>query len=194
MGRLSQAILAFTTTPCDGEESADVANLMPLVKAVIGSGFDLRFVIADNVYINKKLVEGVAGVGARLVGPLKPRNYDSRSKVNSGVRPVWEFAIAEPELYDELVRARQPIEGLFSLMKRERGRIASIGTAEERALEKSAKHDGLFVSKMNEMWIKVVMRNLLRIVLEERLRDHRISFAKGSVFSRTRERVGEKAA
>jgi hypothetical protein len=193
-GRLSQIILAFSMTPCDGDSSADVVNLMPLVKAVISQGYDLRFVVADNIYLNSKLIQDVAIVGAMLIGLLKPRNLDRNGIAFASVRPIWEFPRANPELYDELTRARQPIEGLFSLLKREHGRVASIGTAEERRLEKAREHDGIFVSTINEMWVKIILRNLLRINLEERLRNRRISFAKGSVFSHVRETIDYEAA
>jgi len=193
-GRSSQAILAFIMTPCDGVTSADIVNLMPLVNAVIASGFDPRFVIADNIYLTKELIEAVAGVGARLVGPLKPRNIGRNGEGYESIRPIWDFSQAHPELYDELIRDRQPIEGVFSLMKREDGRVASIGTSEERQLEKDGDHDGLFVSTINEMWIRIILYNLRRINLQERLRNRRISFANGSVFSHVREIVDDEAA
>jgi len=187
IGRLSKAILGFIMTPNEGKDTGDPTNLMPLLKRIRADDFDLRYVIVDNVYLDKERVNGVASLDAQLVAPIKKKNRDKHGNVHAGIRSVEAFARRNPELYDELLRARQPIEGIFSVEKRDENRIKAIGSALERGEAKAGRRDGLYTARLNEMWIRMIRRNLLQINIEEHLRNRRISFAKGSMFSHVRE-------
>ena len=136
-------------------------------------------------------VKDVARRGALLIGPLKGRNRKRNGQVWEGLESIVAFSQINSELYDELQRARQPVEGFFSHEKRRDNRLASIGTFEERQAAKDGLHNGLFVSRVNEFFVRMIRYNLTRINMEEHLRTRRISFSSGSVFSHVRETIEE---
>ena len=57
--------------------------------------------------------------GVQLVGPLRPKNFDRQGLPRGVAKRMHAFASQSPELYDELTRARQAIEGIFSTEKKE---------------------------------------------------------------------------
>jgi hypothetical protein len=188
IGRVSKAILAVVVTEHIGPGTGDDANLRPLVADLVRRGFDLRYVIADNIYLTAENFAFVKDAGARLVGPLKKRNY-AQGKPRPAVQELHAFKLAHAELYDELCRDRQPIEGVFSVEKRYDNRVAAIGSAEERKAAASGNGPTLFVSRQNEFWSRVIRHNVVRTVTEEHLRNRRIAYSKGSLFSHVRETV-----
>jgi hypothetical protein len=190
VGRLTKAILGFVITECFGDESADIAQFTPLLDMLVARGFDLRYVVADNIYLTEDNIASARSHGCTLVGPLKPRNFLKKTgKPSNTIKAIYDFKVNNPDLNSELCRARQAVEGVFSVEKRRSNRVASIGTKEERALE--AEHNGPFVytSRQHEFMARMIRYNLAAINREEHLRDRPISLTKGSVFSHIRETV-----
>lgn len=189
IGRISHAVLGFALTPCTGEGSGDASNLSGLLDGVQMGGFDLRYVIADNAYLDRERVADVSARGAFLVGPLKQRNRDKRGNVAPWLVSIERFAMLYPDLYDETLRGRQPIECFFSVEKRHDNRLRAIGTSEERAAVERQEHDGLFLARVNEFVARMIRYNLTCINMQEHLRNRHIAFSKGSVFSHVREMI-----
>ncbi|HVA34543.1 MAG TPA: transposase [Candidatus Baltobacteraceae bacterium] len=189
IGRISHVVLAFEVTPAIGTGTGDISHLSPLLNSVEEAGFDLRYVIADNGYLDGARIDDVARRGARLVTPLKGRNFTTQGQVKSELLPLKLFANQSPEIYDELTRVRQIIEGVFSTEKRRSNRLASIGTKEEREQALRGNHSGLYLARVNEFYIRMIRYNLTRINVEEHLRNRYIRFSKGSLFSHVRETV-----
>ena len=93
------------------------------------------------------------------------------------------FADRYPEVYDELKRARQAIEGIFSMEKRRSNRLASIGSKGERQRAMMGDGSALYHARVSEFFIRMIRFNLTRINMEEHLRNRTVRFSKGSVFS-----------
>lgn len=189
IGRISKAILGFVMTQNDGDGSADGTNLAPLVTEIKARGFDLRFVIADNLYLTEDNIKFCGELGATLVGPLKPKNYDKKGHPRPTIAPIHAFKVKNPELYDELCRARQPIEGVFSTEKRRDNHIAAIGTEEEREAFADGNGSSLYVSRQNEMWTRILRYNLNVTVTQQELYNRIVRYSEGTVFSHVREVV-----
>jgi hypothetical protein len=132
IGRISHAVLGFSLTPSDGGGTGDITHLPGILDSVQAAGFELRYVIADNGYLDRERIDDVDRRGARLICPLKGRNHKSDGSAKDDLLPLSMFASRYPEIYDELTRARQAIEGIFSTEKRHSNRLVSIGTKDER--------------------------------------------------------------
>lgn len=191
IGRESRAILGFALTEHQGEGTSDHANFKPLVDGIVRQGFDLRYVIADNAYLSAENHDVCKGHGAMLVGPIKPRNYSKSGRPSNAIRAILALRDSDPALYDELCRARQPIEGVFSMEKRLDNRLAAIGTAIERTDWKNGRRDALYVSRQNEVLARMIRHNLNCTVTEEQLRNRRILYSRGSLFSHVREIIDD---
>jgi len=220
IGRESHAIVAFMLTPDHGEQTADVALYPQLLELLLAAGFDPRYIIADNAYLSRenwnetaRLTEG----RARLHTPLRGRNLDPRTHLPRGVaRLVKEFSDANPQLADEIERARNIIEGMFSTEKGHgsENRFYAAGSKAERENRRALKHRlatdaeaaadenlrfleaqaGLYISRENEMRIRVLRQVLRRTVAMEMLYNRRISYRRGSRFGPVREIVPEDVA
>ena len=127
VGRRSGAILGFAVTPYRGAGVTDDANLLPLIEDLQARGFELvHTVIADNIYLTDANIKGCEALGIRLVGPLKPRNYDKKTGLpRKAIKVIDQFAKQNPELSDELNRVRSKIEGVFSNLKHFHSKVAS---------------------------------------------------------------------
>lgn len=209
IGRRSKAILAFSITPYRGEGSGDEANLLPMLADVRKRGFELLdTVIADNIYLTAANIAGCKDLGMRLVGPLKPRNVDKKTGLpRKAIADIAAFKAAEPKAYDELTRARQAVEGVFWNQKREDNHIAAIGTQAERethrdfvkmaeAAKTEAEHRdladvtaqaGLYVSRLNDFLVRVILQVLKRTVAMEHKYNRKVSYEKGTKFSHVRD-------
>ncbi len=190
IGRMSHAVLGFALTPSSGAGTGDISHLVPLLDSIREAGFELRFVIADNGYLRFDRIMDVRERGATLIAPIKSRNRHRDGRVKLDYQSLEAFGERYPELYDELLRARQAIEGFFSMEKRRSNRLVSIGTSEERSLVAAGEHSGLFAARVNEFFIRMIRYNLTRVNMEEHLRDRRIRFSRGSMFSHVRETIG----
>ena len=132
IGRISKAILGWTMTPYRGEGVGDSTLLKPLLRDLKGRDFEPDFLIGDNLYVAAETYQAALEEGVQLVGPLRPKNFDRQGLPRGVAKRMHAFASQNPELYDELTRARQAIEGIFSTEKKEDNHIASIGTEDER--------------------------------------------------------------
>jgi hypothetical protein len=194
IGRISHAVLGFNLALNDGHGTGDITHLAGLLDSVQAAGFELRYVIADNGYLDRKRIDDVDRRGARLICPLKGRNHRPDGNVKGDLLPLARFADENPEIYDELKRARQPIEGIFSTEKRHSNRLASIGTKDERERALIDASQALFYARICEFFIRMIRWNLTRINMEEHLRNRFIRFSKGSVFSHVRELIDDDVA
>jgi len=144
-------------------------------------------------YLDAARLADVERRGARLVTPLKGKNHNRDGSVKDDVLPLARFAAQCPEIYDELLRARQAIEGVFSMEKRRSNRLASIGTEGEREARRGG-YAGLYRAQIAEFFIRMIRHNLTRINMEEHLRNRHTWFSKGSVFSHVREILDDDVA
>jgi hypothetical protein len=216
IGRRSKAILAFAFTPHRGEGVGDDSNLIPMLDDLRRRGFERAEVaIADNVYLTKDNIEKCKERGLQLVGPLKPRNFDKKTGLpRKAVAEIAAFKEQNPEAYDELTRARQAVEGVFSNQKRDDNHLAAIGTREERQahrdlidraqlatdnaendhLQDEAAAAALYTSRVNEFLVRVAVQILKRTVATEQLYNVRISYEKDLAFPPVRECSDESTA
>jgi hypothetical protein len=220
IGRISKVILGWAMTPYRGEGVGDPSLLKPLLRDVKGRDFEPHFLIGDNAYLTVETYQAALEEGVQLVAPLKPKNFDRQGLPRGVAQRVHGFASRNPGLYDELTRARQAIEGVFSTEKKEDNHVASIGTQDERRahaamleaaavvaadksldpeereaevkqLEDEAAAMGLYTARVNEMLARAI-RQVLRQTVQMELRWNRhISYTKGSVFGPVRETVEE---
>jgi hypothetical protein len=190
IGRRSKAVLGFSLTPSVGRGTGDITQLSSLLDGVEAAGFRLRNVIADKAYLDLEHILDVEKRGARLIAPLKARNRYRNGRVKPEFLAIQAFAERHPEEYDELTRARQAIEGIFSLEKRHSNRFISIGSAEERKMLAAGEHSGLYRSRINEFFVRMIRYNLTRINVEEHIRDRQVLFSNGGFFNHIREGVG----
>jgi hypothetical protein len=218
IGRISKVILAWSMTPYRGEGVGDPTLLKPLLRDIKGREFDPQFLIGDNAYVTAEAYQAALEEGVQLVGPLRPKNFDRQGVPRGVAKRVHAFASRNPGLYDELTRARQAIEGIFSTEKKEDNHVASIGTEDERdahaavlqaaalvaadesrdveereaevkRLEDEAAAMALYTARVNEMLARAI-RQVLRQTVQMELRWNRhISYTKGSLFGPVRETV-----
>jgi Transposase DDE domain len=216
IGRISKVILGWAMTPYRGEGVGDPSLLKPLLLDIKGREFEPHFLIGDNAYLTAETYQAALDEGVQLVAPLKPKNFDRQGLPRGIAQRVHAFASRNPDLYDELTRARQAIEGIFSTEKKEDNHVASIGTQDERdahaavlqaagevaadetrddeereaevkRLEDEAAAMGLYTARINEMLARAI-RQVLRQTVHMELRwNRRISYTKGSVFGPVRE-------
>ena len=221
IGRISKVILGWAMTPYRGEGVGDPSLLKPLLLDIKGREFEPHFLIGDNAYLTAETYQAALDEGVQLVAPLKPKNFDRQGLPRGIAHRVHAFASRNPDLYDELTRARQAIEGIFSTEKKEDNHVASIGTQDERdahaavleaaavvaadesrddkereaevkRLEDEAAAMALYTARVNEMLARAI-RQVLRQTVHMELRwNRRISYAKGSVFGPVRETVGSE--
>lgn len=208
IGRISKAILGFLITPHRGEGTGDSSNLIPMLRDLRSRDFDLvDTVIADNTYLIGDKFADVTSMGMRLVGPLKPRNFGKDEKPRKGMIDLARFADEHPDIYDDLVRARNAVEGVFWSQKRDDNHIAAIGTQAERAEHAAllvaasqaeskegqehwadaAAASGLYKSRIVGFISRVLVQVLKRTVTMEHRFNRRISYCNDSVFSHVRE-------
>lgn len=177
IGRISKAILGFAITENTGSESSDTVQFEPLLRGLKEAGFKMRYVVADNIYLTEEAIATTKRYGAELLGPLKPRNYNKKGIVNPGVAPIWQFKKNHPELYDALCKARQPIEAVFSVMKRRANRTNNIGTAVERQALREGTGGMVFHSRQSEFMTRIIRYNLSVINRHEHLRDQEMTLS-----------------
>lgn len=220
IGRQSHAIVAFILTPDHGEATADVALYPQLLELLLAAGFDPRYIIADNAYLSRENWDEtirLTGGHARIHTPLRGRNFDARTHLPRGVaRHVEGFNRENPDLADELERARNIIEGMFSTEKGHGSdnRFYAAGSKNERERRRALKQrlamdaeaaandemrlleaqSGMFTSRVNEMHIRVIRQVLRRTVAMEMLYNRRISYRRGSRFGPVRDIVPEDVA
>ena len=121
-------------TPYRGEGVGDSTLLKPLLRDLKGRGFEPDFLIGDNLYVAAETYQAALEEGVQLVGPLRPKNFDRQGLPRGVAKRVHAFASSNPGLYDELCRARQAIEGIFSTEKKEDNHIASNPGRERRPI------------------------------------------------------------
>lgn len=216
VGRRSKAILAFAITPHRGQGSSDDANLVPMLLNLRERGFDLLdTTIADNIYLTAENIAKCKAMGVRLVGPLKPKNFDKKTGLpRKAVADIAAFKKSYPAAFDELTSARQAVEGVFSCQKREDNHVAAIGTEAEREMQRYfvekaelattadesdelkdvAAQAGLYVSRLNEFLVRVILQVMRRTVALEKLYNRRISYVEESKFSHVRDLSDEADA
>ena len=217
IGRVSRAVVAFELTPNYGEQTSDVAVYPRLVGKLLAAGFQPRFIIADNAYLSEENWRVTAAAGAQLHTPLRGRNFNPRTHLPRGVaKVVEEFNKENPGLADELERARQVIEAIIGTEKGHGSdnRLYAIGSHDERAKRRALKRkiatdkkaaadpdvrwkearSGMFTSRVNEMYARMIRQVLRRTVAMEMLYNRRISYTLGSVFGPVRETVPEEVA
>ena len=220
IGRNSHAIVAFVLTPDHGEQASDVALYPQLLEALLAAGFHPRYIIGGNAYLSREnwdLTQRLTDGQAQLHTPLRNRNFDPRTRLPRGVaKLVEQFNRDNPELADELERKRSVIEGMFTTEKGHGGdnRMYAAGSKTERQQRKEIKHhlatdaeaaadadmrwlearSGMYTSRVNEMYIRIIRQVLRRTVALEMLYNRRISYRGGSVFGPVREIVPEDVA
>ncbi len=201
VGRQSHAILGFRLTPPRGPMSADATLFPYLLEDLIGRAFEPRFIVADNIYLTQANWDAAEHHGAQLVCPRKGRNASKKTGEPTGVaRRMKALEQQVPEAIAELKRARQAIEGVFSVEKRDDNHLAAIGTKIERQKFKSALAGkteiagvvsdveyGLYVSRLNEIFVRVIRQVLRRTVDMELRWNTTISYRRGTRFPTTRE-------
>jgi len=147
IGRTSKAILAWAMTPNRGAGVGDSSLLGALLSDLKARGFEPRYVIGDNAYVTPETVAAARACGAQLVCPLKGRNFDRAGVPRGAAAEIEAFARRNPVLYDELVRARQAIEGIFSVEKRRDNHVASVGSKTERAAHAALLREAAEISE-----------------------------------------------
>jgi hypothetical protein len=218
VGRISKAILAWRMTPYRGEGVGDTSLLEPLLLDLLGRDFDPRYLLGDNAYLDKERYEIALAHGVQLVAPMKGKNWTPEGLPRGVAQRLHAFALRHPELYDQLCRARQAIEGVFSTEKRQDNHVAAIGSADEReahaavlqlaaevandktkteeqrerevkALEDEAAAMAMYTARQNEMLVRAIRQVLQQTVQMELRWNRHISYTKGSVFGPVRETV-----
>jgi hypothetical protein len=207
IGRISKVIIGFRLTPSSGPMSADATLFPYLLDDIMMNGFEPQFVIGDNIYLTPDNFEAARQHGAFLINPLRPRNWNAKTNTARGVaKHMAEFMEANPELALELTRARQAIEGIFSTEKNDDNHLAAAGTKLERkamraaavkALEANPElagvltdvENGLYVSRMNEILIRMIRQVLRRTVNMELRWNRRVSYRRGTMFGPVRDVV-----
>jgi hypothetical protein len=218
IGRFSKAILAWAMTPERGEGVGDTSLLEPLLVDLLEREFETRFLVADNVYLDEERYNIALGHGVQLVTPMRGRNWTPEGLPRGIAQRLHAFGSRNPDLYDELCRGRQAIEGIFSAEKRQGNHIASIGTEDEREahaavlqlaadvandetkdpeerkvevkqLGDKAAAMAMYVARQNEMLTRAIRQVMQQTVQMELRFNRHISYTKDSVFGPIRETV-----
>ena len=196
VGRVSHAILGFRLTPPRGAMSADATLFSYLLDDVVRAGFAPQFVGADNIYLTPANWEACRNHDAYLVCPEKGRNRSKKTGQPIGVgKQMAELRAMFPETVEELKRARQAIEGVFSVEKRDDNHLAAAGTKKERQAFRNALAGnpeiadvindveyGLYVSRLVEIYVRAIRQVLRRTVNMELRWKCQISYQHGTKF------------
>jgi Transposase DDE domain len=196
VGRHSHAILGFRLTPPRGPMSADATLLPYLLEDAVAAGFAPQYVPCDNIYLTAANWGEARRHGAWLVCPEKGRNRSRKTGEPIGVaKEMARLRAAFPELVEELKRARQAIEGVFSVEKRADNHLGAVGTKDERRAFRNALaghpgiagvvsdvEHGLFVSRLVEIYVRMIRQVLRRTVAMEHLWGVRISYQRKTKF------------